>query len=103
MGATIQEQECGDRFYGFYNEQSNWVDEEHRFVYALGRLGAFGALEGVPTRRGVYSMQMALTGVGGGEDYFEPCLPESHADEFRANVWRVLCALARSNRGFAGF
>jgi hypothetical protein len=93
------------RFYGFYSEQLEWVLGEHDFVYALGRMGAFDALEGVPTRRGAYSRQMALTSEGGSEAYFEPCLPEDRADGFRANVWRVLMcfgALESQCRGKVG-
>jgi hypothetical protein len=95
-------QEAHDRFYGFYNKQLYWVDGEHDFVYALGRLGVFGALEGVPTRRGVYSRQNALTSDDGGEYYFEPCLPESRADEFRANIWRVLMCFGALESRFCG-
>lgn len=89
-------------FYGFYSKQLEWVNEEHQLVYTLGRMGAFGALEGVPTRRGVYSRQMALTSVNGGENYFEPCLPESHAETFRANVWRVHMCFGALESRFCG-
>jgi hypothetical protein len=90
------------RFYGSYHEQLEWVHGEHEFVYVLGRMGAFGALEGIPTRRGNYSRQMALTSEGGGEAYFEPCLPESHAEGFRANVWRVLMCFGALESQFCG-
>ncbi len=90
------------RFYDFYNQQLFWVDQEHQFVYALGRLGAFSALEGVPTRRGVYSWQNALTSEDGGDVYFEPCLPESRAEGFRANIWRVLMCFGALESQFFG-
>ncbi len=90
------------RFYDFYNQQLFWVNQEHQFVYALGRLGAFSALEGVPTRRGVYSWSNGLTSEGGGEYYFEPCLPESHAEWFRANIWRVLMCFGALESQFFG-
>ena len=68
------------RFYGFLNQQLYWIEGEHKFVYALGRMGAFDALEGIPTRRGIYSQQMSLHSDGDeGKVYFEPCLPESRA------------------------
>ena len=89
-------------FYDFLNQQLFWVDEEHLFVYALGRLDAFGALEGVPTRRGVYSWQDGLTSEGEGEVYLEPCLPESHAEMFRANVWRVHMCFGALESRFCG-
>lgn len=90
------------RFYDFYNQQLFWVNQEHQFVYELGRLGAFGALEGVPTRRGVYSWSNGLTSEGEGEYYFEPCLPESHAEGFRANIWRVLMCFGALESRFRG-
>ncbi len=90
------------RFFGFYHEQLEWVHGEHEFVYALGRMGAFGALEGIPARRGVYSRQMALTREGEGETYFEPCLPASHEERFRSNIWRVLMCFGALESQFCG-
>lgn len=83
----------------FYNEQLFWVDEEHLFVYALGRMDAFGALEDVPARRGIYSWQDAWKDDGKGGVQLERYVPESHAETFRANVWRVhMCFGALESR-----
>lgn len=96
---------CGERFTEseawkrFHGKRMDWVDEEHLFVYALGQLGAFGALEGVPTRSGVYYWRPIWTDDGRGGDVLEEQVPESHADKFRANVWRVhLCFGALESR-----
>ena len=81
-----------------------WFMEEHRFVYALGRLGAFGALEGCPyvlvsttigedCRPCIWTMRQAITQLG---SIVLSCVPESHADEFRANIWRVLMPTGRA-------
>lgn len=86
----------------FYYEQQKWIEEEHRLVYALGRLGAFGALAGIPTRRGVYyywgsppTVYHLLDESGEIEVEADPSeyawmrVPESQADAFRADIWRV--------------
>jgi len=86
----------------FYNEQLFWVDQEHQFLYALGRLGAFDALEGVPTRRGVYSWQDSWISDGGSEYRLERRVPESRAEGFRANVWRVLMCFGALESQFCG-
>lgn len=82
----------------YYCERSQWVEEEHCLVYALGRLGAFGALAGIPTRPGIsYYWGAPPTEYRvdeTGEDEVEvesslPRVPESHADVFQGNTWRV--------------
>ena len=98
----------GERYTGqpawqwFYNEQLFWVDQEHQFLYELGRLGAFGALEGIPTRRGIYSWQDSWTDDGQGEYRLERRVPESRADDFRANIWRVLICFGALESQFRG-
>ncbi|HEX5158914.1 MAG TPA: hypothetical protein VFW17_17025 [Ktedonobacterales bacterium] len=98
----------GERFTGqeawqwFYYSQLNWVDEEHRFIYALGRLGAFGALNGVSTRWGVYSRRDLWISGGDGEYRLERRIPESHAEIFRANIWRVHMCFGALESQFRG-
>jgi len=73
----------------YYSDLSQWVTYEHRFIYSLGYLGAFGALFGIETPVGVYSAD---------GDYLEqelrrippkPRTAHQHPTRFRANVWRV--------------
>ncbi len=94
----------GQRYVGkdawewFHFERRKWVEEEHRLVYALGRLSAFGALAGVPTRPGVYYYWGAPPTVymddESGEnpvevDSSEFRVPESHTPVFCRNIWHV--------------
>lgn len=96
----------GRRFVGweawewFRHTQRQWMEEEHQLVYALGRLGAFGALAGVPTRPGIYyywEPQTIYRGDETGEtavavEVDSPNLnhvAESRAAEFRGAIWRV--------------
>jgi hypothetical protein len=88
-GDRFSESEAWKEFYG---KRMDWVDEEHRFVYALGQLGACAALEGVPTRAGVYNWGLSSADEEKGGFLFERRAPGSYADGFRANIWRVrLC------------
>jgi hypothetical protein len=82
----------------FRLEQRQWMEEEHQLVYLLGRLGAFGALAGVPTRPGIYyywEPQPEYMGDETGEIVraIEPStseiVPASRAAEFRGSIWRV--------------
>ncbi len=99
---------CGVRYTGleawknFHNEMLFWVDEEHLFVYVLGRMGAFSALEGIPTRRGIYSWQYSWVEDGEGGYPHESGVPASHADGFRANVWRVHACFGALESQFRG-
>ena len=82
-----------------YDERREWAELVHRFVYALGRLGAFGALIGVPTRPGIYyhwppPIVYAIDEAG--ENPVEVDMsrragrvPESRADVFEGAIWRV--------------
>lgn len=97
----------GERYTGeeawkqFRYEWQDWIEEEHRLVYALGQVGAFGALVGVPTRPGVYyldgppSPTNKINEVDGkpveldASDLTDRYLPESRAKMFRSTVWRV--------------
>lgn len=94
----------GRRFVGweawewFRPTQRQWMKEEHQLVYALGRLGAFGALAGVPTRPGIYYYWEPSTVYVGDETgevavEVEPSrndhVAESRAAEFRGAIWRV--------------
>lgn len=85
----------GERFTGaeawqwFHSERMAWVDEEHLFVYTLGQLSAYGALVEVPMRPGVYYWRPAWGNKGKGKYGLIGEVPENHANEFRANVWRV--------------
>lgn len=96
----------GRRFVGweawewFRLTQRQWMEEEHQLVYVLGRLGAFGALVGVPMRPGIYyywgSPPTAYVGDEMGESMGESELPEvdhrvpeSPAEVFRGAIWRV--------------
>lgn len=95
----------GERYTGaeawraFHGKRMEWVDEEHRFVYTLGQLGAFGALEGVPTRRGIYYWRPSWTDDSQGDLGYERRVAESHAEGFRGNIWRVhLCFGALESR-----
>lgn len=84
----------GQRFIGreawreFYDEQKFWTEEEHQFVYALGRLGAFGALAGVHMRVGIYNW-MAMWDDGDELPGLQNKNAQEHADIFRLNIWRV--------------
>jgi hypothetical protein len=99
---------CGERYTGleawqhFHNEQVFWADEEHRYVYALGKMGAFGALEGIPIRPGIYSRQDSWISDGKGGKRHGSGVPDSHADGFRANVWRVLMCFGALEPQFCG-
>lgn len=94
----------GERYTGreawsqYYHEQNHWVEREHRLVYALGRLGAFGAVTGILTLPGISyywgapptAYQVDETGEHEVEvESSLPRVPESHADVFQANTWRV--------------
>jgi len=80
-----------------------WVNEEHPFVYTLGQLGAFEALEGVPARSGVYNWVPSSSDEVKGGYLFERRAPRAYADGFRANIWRVhLCFGALESR-FRGY
>lgn len=89
----------GQRYTGqeawqaFHNERMFWVDGEHDIVYALGQLGAFGALVGVPTRPGIYYWRPSWVSDGEGGYRLSGQVPESHAGDFRGNIWRVHACL----------
>ena len=95
----------GRRFVGweawewFRHTQRQWMEEEHQLVYSLGRLGAFGALAGVPTRQDIsyyWEPQTEYIGDETGEvavavdsSFRNGRVPESRAAEFRGAIWRV--------------
>lgn len=96
QGERFTESEAWSWFYG---KRMGWVDEEHLFVYALGQLGAFGALDGVPIRSGVYNWRPSSSDEEKGGFLFERRAPNAHTDEFRANIWRVhMCFGALESR-----
>jgi hypothetical protein len=97
----------------YYGDLLQWVTYEHRLVYSLGYLGAFGALFGVETPVGVYSADgdyleqevrtapvwkdITTTAASFGDALAReiPTIPpkpraaHQHPARFRGNVWRV--------------
>jgi len=74
----------------YYERLVEWVRFEHRLVYGIGRVSAFGALVGCETPTSVYHL------VGSwqwDQRHPEGALPNAdanaHRERFRSNVWRV--------------
>lgn len=78
----------------YHTDRKPWIDYQHQIVYGLGRLGAFGALVGVPTPPGIYGPGWTSSNIGVGHDApvewrLSNAYAEDHADRFRADLWRV--------------
>lgn len=80
----------------YHSHRQPWINLQHQIVYALGRLGAFGALMGVPMPRGIYHSGPSWQGntiltTGGGATvwHLANAYAEDHAGHFRADLWRV--------------
>lgn len=78
-------------FQMYHSECQPWINYQHQLVYSLGRLGAFGALMGVPTPEGIYNLGAAWSGPGDDPSRYTISNAEvaDHADRFRGNLWRV--------------
>lgn len=75
----------------YFAHRRPWIDYQHQIVYGLGRLGAFGALLGVPTPPGIYNNLGPESGSSDGERYYHITKAQAadRADRFRADLWRV--------------
>ena len=100
MGMGRGRKETGEQAWSsYYFEQGQWVEYEHSLVYALGRLGAFGALTGIKLPPGVYWQWAGTkeTGENGEYRFAQPkALDQAetdHADRFRGYLWRVHACL----------
>ncbi len=73
----------------FHQEVSEWTEVEHQLIYALGQLGAFGALVGVPTHPGVYYQVTTWKWTDDGQFQRVVGVSESHPGALCGNIWRV--------------
>ena len=72
----------------FHWELKRWIEEELLLIYTLGRLGAFGALMGVPTRSDLDYLRSVLSS-NGERNQMAISAPEDQLNDFRGNIWRV--------------
>jgi hypothetical protein len=76
----------------FHTKRSTWTTCQHRLVYVLGKLGAFGALLGIDVPAGVYhatAQWVETTGPKWTGSALENAEAADHADQFRGYLWRV--------------
>ena len=76
----------------YHTARRTWTTYQHRLVYTLGKLGAFGALLGIDLPAGVYHAT-AQWGSTSSSGWTEVALDNAdaadHADQLRGYLWRV--------------
>ena len=84
-----QERLTGQEAWEWYATDCRpWLAYQHQLVYALGRVGAFGALLGIPTPAGYYDAWGTWLPAVPDEDS-GPAATAAHAARFRGDLWRV--------------